>query len=551
MQSSGPFAFVPATARMTAPLPHNEEQRLVRLRGLGILDTPPQKAFDDLAALAQVICGTPVALITLIDRDRQWFKSCVGIELTETARELGFCSHAILEPDKVMVVEDMHHDARFQHNPLVTGPHNVRFYAGAPIVTHDGFALGTLCAVDQMPRQLHSKQIDALRRLAGLVSTLIEHERARQLETTRTACAAEQEYENRIAQAASGLDLQAYIDADGIYRHANQTFLNYVGATLDEVIGATVKERLGEAAYQLVGSRMARVLTGETVMYQRLSNFKAAGTRHMEIALLPVRDPHGHVTGVVMRGRDIQELKNKELQLGETIAQLEKKSSELERFIHVMSHDLREPINAINNFTSLLHAEHAPELTPDARRYLGFVCLGGQRLSRLLDNLLRYVRLDRHRLDRASVDVNALVHQARDGIRSELTQSHGCLELDPLPTVQGDPALLQVALKHLLSNGLAFARPGVAPQLRVSATREPGFDQIHVDDNGLGIAPEHQASVFELFKRLQPRKTHLGAGLGLPICKRIAALHGGYVSVQSEPGVGSRFTLHLPHVTPL
>ncbi|MDO9434488.1 ATP-binding protein [Hydrogenophaga sp.] len=530
----------------TAPLPDNEEQRLIRLRGMGILDTLPQKAFDDISALAQVICGTPVALITFIDRDRQWFKSRVGIDVTETPRALSFCSHAIHEPDKVMVVEDMNQDPRFQQNPLVTGPHKLRFYAGAPIVTSDGFALGAVCVVDQMPRQLHSVQISALKRLSGLVSTLIEHERARQVETTRSARAAHQEHEELIAMAASGLDLQAYIDADGVYRHANQTFLNYVGATRDEVIGATVKARLGDAAYSLVGSRMARAMAGETVIYQRISHFKAAGIRHMEIALLPVREPNGQVSGVVMRGRDIQELKNKEIELGETIAQLEKKSMEQERFIHILSHDLREPINAINNFTSLLHAEHAVELTPDARRYLGFVCAGGQRLARLLDDLLRYVRLDRHRLASEPVDVSTLANQLRDDVSATLAQSQGSLELDTLPTVQGDPSLLQVALKHLVANGLAFARPGVAPQLRVSATHQNGFDQIHVDDNGVGIAPEHQLSVFELFKRLQPRKTHLGSGLGLPICKRIAALHGGHVSIESEPGVGSRFTLHLP-----
>lgn len=536
----------------TAPLPPNEEQRLTRLRGLGILDTLPQKAFDDISALAQAICGTPVALITLIDRDRQWFKSRVGVDITETARELAFCSHAILEPDKVTVVEDMCKDARFQHNPLVTGPHNVRFYAGAPIVTPDGFALGTVCVVDQMPRHLHSMQISALSRLSGLVATLIEHERARQLEAARCARAAHQEHEELIAMAASGLDLQAYIDADGIYRHVNQTFLNYVGATRDEVIGSTMKERLGEATYNLVGARMARVMAGETVIYQRISHFKAAGTRHMEIALLPVRDPHGQVTGVVMRGRDIQELKNKEIQLGQTIAQLEKKTLEQERFIHVMSHDLREPINAINNFTSLLHAEHAQELAPDAQRYLGFVRAGGQRLACLLDDLLRYVRLDRHRLATAPVCMATLAALLRDDLGAALAQSHGRLEIEPLPTVQADAALLHMALKHLVANGLAFARPGVAPQVHVSATREKGFDQIHVDDNGLGIAPEHQACVFDLFKRLHPRKTHVGSGLGLPICKRIAALHGGHVSVQSEPGVGSRFTLHLPlpHGTP-
>lgn len=531
----------------TAPLPSNEEQRLARLRGLGVLDTLPQKAFDDISALAQVICGTPVALITLIDRDRQWFKSRVGVDMTETARELAFCSHAILDPDHVMVVEDMSQDPRFQHNPLVTGPTNVRFYAGAPIVTHDGFALGTVCVVDQMSRQLHSVQLSALSRLSALVATLLEHEKARQVEAARTARAAKQEHEELTAMAAAGLDLQAYIDADGVYRHVNQTYLNYIGSTRDEVIGVTVKERLGDATYNnVVGSKMARAMAGETVIYQRVSDFKVAGTRHMEIALLPVRDPDGQVTGVVMRGRDIQELKHKERQLGETITKLEKKTLEQERFIHILSHDLREPINSINNFTSLLESEHIQELSPDARRYLAFVHVGGQRMATLLDGLLKYVRLDRHALDHAQVDVGALVSQVHDELCPALAQTKGRLEFGPLPEVQADASLLRMALQNLMANGLAFARPDVPPHVRVSATREHGFDQIHVEDNGIGIAPEHQASIFDMFKRLNSRKTHAGSGLGLPICRRIAALHGGHLSVHSVPGVGSRFTLHLP-----
>jgi PAS domain S-box-containing protein len=537
----------------TAPLPSNEDQRLARLRGLGVLDTLPQKAFDDISALAQVICGTPVALITLIDRDRQWFKSRVGVDVSETPREVAFCSHAILDPEHVMVVEDMSQDARFQCNPLVTGPTNVRFYAGAPIVTSDGFALGTVCVIDQMARTLHSVQLSALSRLSALVSTLLEHERARQLENRRSANAAQQAHEELTAMAAAGLDLQAYIDADGIYRHVNQTYLNYIGSTRSEVIGLTVKDRLGESTYNnMVGSKMARAMAGETVIYQRVSHFKVAGNRHMEIALLPVRGADGQVNGVVMRGRDIQELKNKERQLGETIVQLEKKTLEQERFIHILSHDLREPINAINNFTSLLEADHQHELSPDAQRYLGFVHAGGQRMACLLDSLLKYVRLDRHSLDSELVDVTVLVAQVGDDLGDALAKTQGELVCDPLPSVQADPSLLHIALQNLVTNGLVFARPGVPPRLRVSATREHGFDQIHVHDNGLGIAPEHHASIFDMFKRLHPRKTHAGSGLGLPICRRIAALHGGHVSVQSVPGEGSRFTLHLPvpHGTP-
>jgi len=537
----------------TAPLPPNEEQRLARLRGLGVLDTLPQKAFDDISALAQVICGTPVALITLIDRDRQWFKSRIGVDETETARELAFCSHAILDQDKVMVVENMVQDERFHDHPLVTGPTNVRFYAGAPIVTADGFALGTVCVVDQMARQLHSVQLDALSRLSALVATLLEHEKARQVEAARTAHAAKLEHEELTAMAAAGLDLQAYIDADGVYRHVNQTYLNYIGCTRDQVIGMTVKERLGDATYHnMVEGQMARAMSGETVIYQRQSHFKVAGARHMEVALLPVRGAGKEVIGVVMRGRDIQELKNKERLLGETIVQLEKKTLEQERFIHIMSHDLREPINSINNFTSLLEADHAQDMPPPAQRYLGFVRAGGLRMASLLDSLLRYVRLERHALASGPVDMVALVEQVRDDLTAALTQARAQVKLEPMPTVQADEALLRIVLQNLIANAIKFAQPQVPPAVRVSATRQNGFDQIHVEDNGMGISPEHQASIFDMFKRLHTRKTHDGSGLGLSICRRIAALHGGHLSVHSVPGEGSRFTLHLPvpHGTP-
>jgi signal transduction histidine kinase len=217
-----------------------------------------------------------------------------------------------------------------------------------------------------------------------------------------------------------------------------------------------------------------------------------------------------------------------------------------------MSHDLREPINSINNFTSLLQTDHANALPPDARRYLDFVRAGGQRMSALLDGLLRYVRLDRHALASGPVDVNQVIEQVRDDLSTALAQRGGRLEATPLPTVQADASLLRVVLQNLVINGLAFSRPEVPPHVRVSATRAKGYDQIHVEDNGVGIAPEHQSGIFDLLRRLHPRKTHEGSGLGLPICRRVAALHGGHLTVQSVPGEGSRFTLHLPvpHGTP-
>lgn len=170
---------------MSAPIPKNERTRLKVLWQYDVLDTVPEEVFDDLTDLAAHICETPIALISLVDENRQWFKSRIGTTVSETSRDISFCAHAILN-DGLLVVPDAKQDPRFKNNPLVTGPQKIRFYAGAPLLTPDGHALGTLCVLDKKPRHLRPEQKQALLVLAHHVVSQLELRRhSRELVSAR------------------------------------------------------------------------------------------------------------------------------------------------------------------------------------------------------------------------------------------------------------------------------------------------------------------------------------------------------------------------------
>ena len=411
-----------------APPSPFEAQRLQRLRELGIMDTLPDAAFDAITELAAQMGECPIALITLVDEDRQWFKSRVGLQVTQTAREFAFCAHAILQPQEVMLVEDALRDERFFDNPLVTGEPNIRFYAGAPIVTPDGLALGTVCLIDHVPRQLSAQQAATLRALATAVQSMIQHANA----------------------------------------------------------------------------------------------------------------------GIVARVRDIENLKERERQLEATVELLEQKTLQQQKYFHLLSHDLREPLNAIRNFMGLIQMECAEILPQDSLRHVDNAIRGSDRMRALIDDLRRFMEIESYQMETEDVGLNDVIGEAWQDLNDAVRRQNARLAVAALPVVQGSPSLLRILFQNLFSNAIKYAREGVAPQVTLSGEIRGHTLVVSVADNGIGIPREHHDEIFLPSRRLHSRRISPGSGLGLPMCRRIAEMHGGAITVQSVEGKGSTFAVELP-----
>jgi PAS domain S-box-containing protein len=255
----------------------DEASRVEALRRYAVLDTLPEQALDDLTALAAHICGAPMATISLVDADRQWFKARIGMPVAETPRDISFCGHAVQQRG-LFVVPDAKLDGRFEDNPLVTGDPNIRFYAGAPLVSPDDAALGALCVMDHVPRTLTQSQEQALQVLARQVMTHLELRRH-----TKELSESEDRLKIVTDNARVGLVI---VNQERRYVYANNAYAEILGLPTSAIIGKRLTDVLPEVYEEQIRSRLDRAFAGERVIYE-LHKPVAGGDCHYVVTYEP------------------------------------------------------------------------------------------------------------------------------------------------------------------------------------------------------------------------------------------------------------------------
>lgn len=508
---------------MKRPDPHpREAERLVALESYDVLDTDAEAAFDDIAQIAAHVCGTPIALISLVDEGRQWFKAKVGLDAPETPRDVAFCAHAIHRPE-VMVVEDARDDERFHDNPLVTGPPNVIFYAGAPLVTDDGLPLGTLCVIDEKPRALDPAQREALERLGRQVMRMLElRARNEELADAHRALARSESHFRVLAEVA---EEGVAVSRGGRVVDCNQALERILGRPRNEVIGLRPSEVVVPSEIERVSRK---IRTGEDGTYDTWLVRPSGDPLPVRIVARQL-DETTRVT--LVRDRTEEE-------------QLDRLKDQL---ISTISHELRTPLTSIRGALGLVEGGAAGELPDKAREMVRIAKRNGDRLARLVDQIL-----DAERLRSGHLSIDMQPHQPRALVAETLEDlaKPDQVELDDrLPAgvqvhVDGD-RIVQV-ITNLIANALKHG-PDDAP---VTVRLEQREDRVRfsIADRGPGIPLEDRGRLFQRFTQLDATDARAkgGSGLGLAISKALVDAHDGDVGVECPPEGGCVFWFELP-----
>lgn len=337
----------------------------------------------------------------------------------------------------------------------------------------------------------------------------------------------------------------AVMDLDGKLWHLNRRALELSGRTRAELEGRSFAVVVAPDSLETTAAEIQRTLTAGIPVYGvETELLRPDGTRRtISFNLAPMLED-GRVIGAVGTAEDETDRRRTQQALEKYAFELERSNAELVQFAYAASHDLQEPLRVVAGYLHLLETRQAEKLLPEGKTYIRQAVTAVERMHGLIGDLLAYSRIG-SKMRRDTVPLDKVVAQVREDLAVALRESDARLEHDALPTIWGDASQLAQLCQNLIGNALKF-RGQEPPVIRLSASREGKGWRCCVQDNGIGIAPEHAERVFLIFQRLHTRAEYPGNGIGLAICKKIVESHGGRIWVEPAPGGGTLFQFTLP-----
>ncbi|NJN85503.1 MAG: GAF domain-containing protein [Leptolyngbyaceae cyanobacterium SL_7_1] len=469
---------------MISPLlPANETERLQVLHECHILDTHPEPAFDNIAALAASICQTPIALISFIDRHRQWFKAKVGLGISETPREFAFCAYTIFQPT-LFTIPDASQDTRFAHNPLVVAGPKIRFYAGAPLIVSKGCIIGTLCVIDHAPRELTLEQLHGLRLLACRVVDLLERRRQQTLELEASLKYFTDQLQDSLNDPIDQRDMLEDLYLLQQLKETETQFVEHTETQWEKVFRQTQQE-------QVATSQILLEALEDLEAMQKLA-------RRQSQFVTRLLSQYCHLLSVVQSIATSLDNTRMAVQTQELL-------QVVRNLVILMIHQLEDVLLVIQANLGTY------ELSPN-----------GLDLTQFCQAMIRQLQ-QVHRNDRKiQFFIQGNPHRAYLDLR-----------------------LLGQILGHVLGNAIHYSsRASVITLKLIYPDSETVIFQIQ--DQGIGIPIADQPNIFEMFYRGSNANQLPGTGIGLTVVKKAVELQGGDITVESIVGVGSTFTITLP-----
>lgn len=538
--------------------PTNEAQRLRSLHSLKILDTPPEERFDRFTRLALALFKVPIAFISMIDSERQWFKSCYGMSSDETSRDVSFCGHTILGSD-AFVVHDTLEDERFRDNPLVLEDPALRFYAGYPLKSAEGYNIGTLCIADTSRRTFTAAEQLLLRDVAGIVESELNLAKVSdlqtQLQSLNEILTEREQSQQVILQTIS--DGIISIDETGAILFANEVAHRLFGYAPGELFQKKLDLLVPEYLRQLHANGLKQyVATGK----KHMASWLAVGLPglHRDGHEVPLEISFGEIsvhgrrrfTGII---RDVSRQMRDKQELQTAMKKAEDALASRNSFFARMSHEIRTPLSGVVGLIDVLShtalADEQQTLVADLKQ-------SAHHLSAIATDILDLAKIEagQIRLLESKLSLRDVLQSVVGSVLPAAQKQETKISLSIDPEVPdklfGDPVRLKQIVLNLCSNAVKFTDHGsvMISARALSRDQQAITVEIEVRDTGIGIGPEYLPQIFDAYSQAHYEfdGKYGGTGLGLAIVKQLVDLHRGAVVVASEPGVGTTVTVRLP-----